>query len=133
MDTMNFFNFSPAVALIAFDQTRYDFSEELTPFSICVELQNAVSIEASLTLHLQTEEGSAGNSDFMSIDEERSFNGSTCFEISIYFDDLLENVEFFIISMDTDSRDGRLRIENPEAEILIEDRNSKISVALGSI
>ena len=116
--------FPTVVAVIAFNQSIYEVSEELTPFSVCIELQNAVSINTNLTLRLQTEENTASTDDFESIiNEERSVNGSTCYEISIISDDLLEEEEFFTISID--SKDTRLKINNPSAQIRIEDRNSK--------
>ena len=102
----------------------YETSEGPTPFSFCIELQNNVSIEANLILHLQTDEGTASNRDFMSIDKEQSVNGSTCFEIiSIFSDDLLEDNETFIISIE--SRDSRLIVDVSEAQIRIVDENSK--------
>ena len=121
--------FPTVVAVIAFNQSIYEVSEELTPFSVCTELQNAVSINTNLTLRLQTEENTASTDDFESIiNEERSVNGSTCYEISIISDDLLEDEEFFTISID--SKDTRLEINYPSAQIRIEDRNSKTSVIL---
>ena len=121
--------FPTVVAVIAFNQSIYEVSEELTPFSVCIELQNAVSINTNLTLRLQTEENTASTDDFESIiNEERSVNGSTCYEISIISDDLLEDEEFFAISID--SKDTRLEINNPSAQIRIEDRNSKTPLIL---
>ena len=50
--------------------------------------------------------------------------GSTCFEfISITPDDILEDDEFFTITIE--SRDPRLIVSISQAQIEIEDRNSK--------
>ena len=115
-----------AVALFEFNQSIYEVSEEPILFSVCVELQNAVSIDTNLTLHLQTEENTASTNDFVSINEERSIIGSTCFELSIISDNLLEGDEFFTFSIN--SRDTRLEINYPSTQIRIEDRNGKTFV-----
>ena len=89
---------------------------------------NDVSIEAQLALNIRTETGTAGTSDFEALDQQVFVNGSTCFDVMIVADELLEEKEVFTVLIG--SGDTRLSTMVSEAEIHIIDSNSKWNLSL---
>ena len=92
--------------------------------SVCINLVNDVVIESALALGIRTEQGTATNIDFTSIDREILINGSSCIDVDISTDNFLELEEFFTISIE--SRDSRLNTGVSQAQIRINDTNSKL-------
>ena len=115
-------------AIVTLNQSQYEFTEGQPPFLVCIEVVDDVSIEAQLALNIRTETGTAGTSDFEALDQQVFVNGSTCFEVMIVADELLEEEEVFTLL--TGSGDTRLSTMVSEAEIHIIDSNSKRSIWL---
>ena len=108
---------------MSLNQSQYVLSESLQPHSICIGLINGVLIETALVVNVQTVLATASEEDFQTIDQDLLVNSSTCFDVTIFSDDLLENDEFFRISIE--SRDSQLITQLSEALINITDSNSK--------
>lgn len=103
-----------------------NFTEQSLPFEVCIALLNEVSIEAELSLHLQTEELTATSDDFFEFNATISFNGSTCLQVDVLTDDILEETETFEISLE--SLDPRLVLilGSEQTRINVIDSNSKL-------
>jgi hypothetical protein len=110
-------------AVITLNQSQYNFTEGQPPFTVCIDVENNVSIQAQLALSIETQADTAGSNDFVPLNQEELVNASTCFEVIIRADSILEEEERFGILLE--SRDPRLLIKLSEAEIRITDSNSK--------
>lgn len=112
-----------AGANVSLNQSLYEFTEGQPPFVVCVDVVNDVIIEAQLALSILTQPGTAGSDDFSALNQQVFVNRSTCFEVMIASDDLLEDEEEFDILIE--SGDSRLNTVVSEASIRIIDSNSK--------
>lgn len=122
-----YFGYLLTGAVVALNQSLYNFTEGRPPFIVCIDVVNGVSIEAGLALNVQAVVGTAGSTDFEALSRDVLVNGSTCVEVMILPDELLEAEEFFSILIG--SRDPRLTTVPAlsQTEIRIQDGNSKCS------
>ena len=111
--------------MIGFTQLERNVTEQSMSVEVCIALFNEVSIEAELSLYLQTEELTATSEDFLELNATISFNGSTCLQVDVFTDDVLEDTETFGITLE--SLDPRLMLilGSEETRIDIIDSNSK--------
>ena len=115
-----------AVADIAFEQTEFEFTEQGEPLQVCINITNNVTVEAnfSITVRTDAEEGTANFEDFEIFEKDIIIStGQTCFEIKIFLDAILEDMETFQVTME--STDSALNVVVPHAEITILDSTSK--------
>ena len=116
------------VAAVEFSQTAYMFTENEPLSQICIVITNDVTVEANLELTLQSEDSSAGSSDFQSINEVVVIaNTTTCITVQgIAGDGLVETPEMFRVSIQ--SGNPRLVISpTNEIVVIIMDSDSKLS------
>lgn len=103
------------------------FVEDHPPFDLCFSITNNVTIdrEVSLSLNLQTEEGTATLLDFELVNSEVLINGSMCYAniITIFPDGFLEINETFSIMIA--SLNSQLLAENSRTDIIIIDTDSE--------
>lgn len=123
---MTFSLYICTVAVIAFSQALYNFTERSLPFEVCLVVLNNVSIGINLSLSLQTEgiTATAGVDFESTANEVTSLNGPMCFAVEILPDDILEDNESFSISIG--NLDPRLQTSDISLTIInIIDNNSK--------
>ena len=99
---------------------------------VCINITNNVTVEAnfSVTVTVETDAdgGNAEVGDFEMFEKEIPITSeSTCFEIMIFLDNILEDEETFRVSVE--STDSVLNASVSQAEITILDSTSKSNCA----
>lgn len=121
-------NYSAMIYILAVAQVllpEHTFVEDHPQFDLCFSITNNVTIDISLLLNLQTEEGTATLLDFELVNSEVLINGSMCYAniITIFPDGFLEINETFSITIT--SLNSQLLAENSRTDIIIIDTDSE--------